>query len=190
MSVNKSLPLTTAEEAAAYRASGIWPDETVYEMFERAALRDPGKLAIVDANRRYTYRELLDAVNALAQGFLDAGIGTGDVVATQLPNGAEQPMTHLALNRIGALAMPVHESWRDAELPHLLSTSRAVAAVVFTDYRGFDFPKLYGSLRDTLPDLKQVFSVGGASAHAKPFEALLAASPDMAALNARRPHPD
>ncbi|MDB5818702.1 MAG: hypothetical protein JWQ11_2342 [Rhizobacter sp.] len=185
-----SLPLTTPEEAAQYRASGIWPDETIYERFERAARLDLGKIAVIDARRSYTYGELLDSVNALAQGFLDAGITKGDVVAAQLPNGCEQPMVHLALNRIGALAMPVHESWRDAELPHLLSMSRAVAAVVFSDYRGFDFPQLYKTLRDGLPHLKQVFAIGGPTPHAQSFDALLATTPDLAALDARRPHPD
>jgi non-ribosomal peptide synthetase component E (peptide arylation enzyme) len=185
-----TMPLTSAEEAANYRRSGIWPDQTVFERFAHAAGRNPGKLAIIDGERRFTFGELLQKTNALAQGFMEAGVQPGDVVAVQLPNSAEQPLLHLALNRIGALAMPVHDSWRDAELPHLLALSGAVAAVFPANYREFDFPALYARLRADLPKLKALYTVGGEAPNTRSLDELLAAVPDAAALAARRPDPD
>lgn len=186
METPSNLPLTSAEEAAGYRASGIWSDRTLFERFEEAAARDPDKTAIADAKRHYSYAEFMDAIVRVSNGLHDAGIGKGDVVAVQLPNWAEQPLVHLALNRIGALAMPIHDSWREAELPHLLRLGRVVAAIVPSSYRGVDYPGLYGDLRAEVPDLKAVYSIGAASADAKPFGDLLAAPSDAGALEVAR----
>ncbi|HVZ46560.1 MAG TPA: AMP-binding protein [Ramlibacter sp.] len=173
MRASRDLPLTTAQEADRYRRSGAWPDETVYERFERIALRYGDKNAVIEADRVLTYSQLLERVRALSRGLLDAGIRQGDVVAVQMPNSAEIPIAHLALNRIGALAMPIHESWLDAELPHLLSLGKAVAAIMPSRLKDVDYPALYATLRPKLPQLQQVWALGEPSPHADSFDALL-----------------
>lgn len=173
MRPSRDLPLTTAEEADRYRRCGAWPDETIYERFEQIALQFGDKTAIIDTGGTLTYTQLLERVRALSRGLLDAGIRNGEVVAVQLPNSADQPIAHLALNRIGALAMPIHESWQEAELPHLLGLSKAVAAIVPSAYRDLDFPALYASLKGGLPDLRQVFAIGSPNAQAQAFDSLL-----------------
>src|SRR5690606_31817154 len=123
--------------------------------------------------------------------FLRLGIGKGEVVALQAPNGVELPLVHLALNRIGALCMPIHDTWRDAEVGHVLQRGRVGAVIVPLEYRGFEYPAMIASLRDTLPDLRHVFSIGGQGAHSSAFEALLdEVAIDTKALDARRPDPD
>jgi acyl-CoA synthetase (AMP-forming)/AMP-acid ligase II len=174
MRASRDLPLTTAEEADRYRLSGAWPDETVYERFERIALQFGDKPATIEANRTMTYNQVLERVRALSRGLLEVGVGKGQVVAVQLPNSADQPIAHLALNRIGALAMPVHESWTEAELPHLLGISQAVAAIVPSTYKDLDYPALYANLKPKLPALRQVFALGAPTPHADAFDALLA----------------
>lgn len=180
MRASKDLPLTTAAEAERYRHSGAWPDETVYERFARYAAQYADKTAIVETHRSLTYRELLEQVQALSRGLLDAGIGPGSVVSLQLPNSAEQPMVHLALNRIGALAVPIHDAWHEAELPHLLKTSRAVAAIVPSSYRDLDYPALYARLRPESPCLKQIFSIGAPNPQADSFESLFSRGSEAA----------
>ena len=190
MRPSKDLPLTTAAEAERYRRSGVWPDETFYERFERFATTFADKTAVIEMRRTLTYRELLDRVKALSRGLLDAGIGPGSVVALQLPNSAEQPMVHLALNRIGALAVPIHDAWHEAELPHLLGLSRAVAAVVPSSYRDLDYPSLYARLREKLPELKQVFAIGDPNPKADAFESLFSRGSEAAVAALGRIDPD
>ena len=180
MRASIDLPLTTAAEAERYRRSGAWPDETIYGRFERFAEQFSDKPAIVEGHRTLSYRELLDQVKALSRGLLDSGIGVGAVVALQLPNSAEQPMVHLALNRIGALAVPIHDAWHEAELPHLLKLSRAVAAIVPSSYRDIDYPAIYAGLRAQLPDLKRVYAIGAPNPHADAFESLLSRGSEAA----------
>ena len=173
MRKSRELPLTTAEEADRYRRSGAWPDETVYERFERIAAEFGDKAATVESGRTLSYAQVLERVRALSRGLLDSGVAKGQVVAVHLPNSAEQVIAHLALNRIGALAMPVHESWIEAELPHLLGLSNAVAAIVRSRFKDVEYPDLYASLRHRLPNLKHVYAIGEPSSHADAFEALL-----------------
>lgn len=180
MRAPRDLPLTTAAEAERYRRSGVWPDETIYQRFERFATQFADKAAVVEMRRTLSYRELLGRVRALSRGLLDAGIGPGSVVALQLPNSAEQPMVHLALNRIGALAIPIHDAWHEAELPHLLGLSRAVAAIVPSTYRDLDYPALYARLRVQLPELKQVFAIGDPNPKADAFESLFSRGSEAA----------
>jgi non-ribosomal peptide synthetase component E (peptide arylation enzyme) len=184
-------PLTSLQEAAHYRACGLWRDRTVFELFRDSAEAHPAKAAIVEARRRHTYGELLSLIDNVAGNLLRRGIVAGDVVAVQVPNSVELPLMHLALNRIGAMAMPIHDSWLQSELVHLLKIGRVRAAIVPRLYRDVDYPALYAGLRSELPDLKTVFSIGGATLHSEAFEPLLDPSGvSDAELAARRPDPD
>jgi non-ribosomal peptide synthetase component E (peptide arylation enzyme) len=185
------LPVTSAEQAARFRALGLWKNHTVYGRFRQAALEVPDKVAIVYGTGSIRYRELLQQIDNLAGNLLNLGIAPGEIVAVQVPNSPEQPLIHLALNRIGALYMPLHESFRETELVHLLRKSDAVAAIVPLHFPGFDYPAVYAELRAQLPALKHVFSVGGASPNSKDFAALLQPSGvTAAALDARLPDGD
>jgi len=185
------LPLTSPERAARYRRLGIWRDDTIWERFRAAAARVPEKTAIVEERQRLTYGELRRRVDDLAGNLLDLGVARGDVVAIQAWNCAELPLLHLALNRIGRLFMPLHDSWRHTELRHLLRKSRARAVVIPGQYRGFDHAAMLAELRDELPDLEHVFVLGGAAPGCRAFEDLLAPTRRSGSdLDAERPDPD
>jgi len=174
MRESRALPLTTEEEARRYRACGAWSDETTFERFQRVALQRLNKVAVIESTRSRTYGDLLAEVKALSRGLKAAGIGQGDVVSVQLPNSATLPIAHLALNRLGALAMPIHDAWHEAELPHLLKMGRAKLAIVPGTYKDVDYVTIYAKLRAELPDLTEVYAIDGARADAKAYADLLA----------------
>jgi len=185
------LSVTSAQDAARYRTLGLWKDQTLYSRFRQAAVKYPEKLAIVCGTRSVRYGELLQRVDTLAGNFLKLGIEAGQIVAAQLPNSPDVPLIHFALNRIGALFMPMHDSFRETELAHLLKKANAVVAIMPLRYRDFDYPAVYAGLRAQLPALKQVYSIGGAGAHSQDFETLLQPSGVAAAeLDARLPTAD
>jgi len=182
---------TTPEEEKRYLACGMWGDLTLVERFRKHAAESPQKLAIIDAKRRYSYGELARLIDNLATNLLGLGIDRSQVVAVQVPNWGELPLIHFALNRIGALCLPIHESWREMEVGHLLQKAGAVVIVVPLKHRGFDYPAMVAGLRSTLPALKTIFSIGGAGPHSAAFEPLLDdVAVDTKALDARRPHPN
>jgi len=182
---------TTPDQERRYLACGMWGDLTLVERFRKHAAESPERLAIIDAKKSYSYGELARLVDNLASNLLGMGIDRGQVVAVQVPNWAELPLIHFALNRIGALCLPIHESWREMEVGHLLKQSGAVAVVAPLKFKDFDYPAMLAGMRSALPALTRIFSIGGAGPHSTAFEPLLDdVAVDTKALDARRPHPN
>lgn len=107
----------------------------VYGHFRQAAERAPDKLALVAGNARYAYRDLLQDVDALANGLSIAGVRAGDHIGVLLPNGAEFVLTLLAGARLGAVIVPqsmglspeaLVSTFKAAEVRHLIAWSGAV----------------------------------------------------------------
>ncbi|MEU4556997.1 (2,3-dihydroxybenzoyl)adenylate synthase [Actinoplanes sp. NPDC023936] len=132
------------EFAARYREKGYWIGQTFDDLLAASAASFPDRLAIVDRDRRITYRELRERAMRLAAGLHRAGIGRGDRVVVQLPNVAEFFDVIFALFRIGAVpvfALPAH---RSAEIGYFRSHTSAAAFITTDVYDGFDHRTLAG----------------------------------------------
>src|SRR2546426_1716945 len=84
-------------------AAGWWKNETLDVYLDRWASERPTKLAIADATGRLTWQDLARAAERVAHGLAAAGIGAGDVVSSQLPDGDGWVGRSLATVRRGAL---------------------------------------------------------------------------------------
>lgn len=94
------------------------------------ALRRPDKVVITDGASTLTNAQLLARVQALAAGLADLGIGEGDVVAILLQNRVEFLETIYAVNRLGAVFLPLNCRLSPAEWEYALDHSRSKAIVV------------------------------------------------------------
>lgn len=103
-----------------YTSKGYWGTINYIDHLRRHVLERPDAEAIVDANRRVTFKEFGKIVNRLAKHFLDLRISKGDVVGIQLQNVAESHFVRYALSAIGAVTMPIGIVYRQAELVHVL----------------------------------------------------------------------
>ncbi|MEU8029619.1 AMP-binding protein [Streptomyces sp. NPDC049099] len=145
-----------------YRARGYWSGHTLGSLLRDRATAAPDAVAVVDGQRRWTYRELDVRADRLATGLHGLGIAPGDRVVVHLPNIAEFLELCFALFRLGAIpvmALPAH---REAEIAHLLALSEAVAYVVPDTHLGFDHRPLARAVREKAPSLRQVLVVGDA----------------------------
>ena len=72
----------------------------------------PNREAFVEfeRNRRFTFSELNERANRVANGLLDSGICPGDRVTTLLKNSIEFVETYFAIAKIGAVMVPIN--WR------------------------------------------------------------------------------
>lgn len=184
-------PLTSAAMAARFRAAGYWKDLTVYERVRAAAQRDPGKLALIDGDRRISYADLLELVDLIAGNLLDLGIPVGGIVAVQSKNAPELPIMHLAAQRIGRLYMPLHDSWRDIEVEHALKTADVTTLIIPGVYRDFDHGAMVAGMLERLPKLRHVFVMDGMPGRFRNFSDLLEShGHGSAQLDAERPDPD
>lgn len=170
------------ELAQAYRAAGYWQGVTLGQMLEERSRQTPQRLALVCAQRRWTYAELNRRADQFKHGLHGLGIGPGDAVVLQLPNVAEFFVACFALFRLGAwpvMALPAH---RRSEMVHLCQLASAKAWILPDLEQGFDYRQLAREVQALAPSLQQVIVLGEALEFT-PFSALyLADAPGGAQL--------
>lgn len=80
-------------------------------------------------DREFSWAECADAVRRSAGALRDAGVGSGDVVALQLPKSPEMWFLHLALLGMGAVTMPLNPDYTAGEVGWMLKDAGAILAI-------------------------------------------------------------
>ena len=126
--MNTVLTLLNPREAARHYASGAWREDTLYSLLQKHEAERPAALALRDARRRVSWKELLAWVDATAETLHRAGLRRGDRVAVWLPSRAESVVALLACSRNGYVCNPsLHQNYTVAEIAGLLERTRARA---------------------------------------------------------------
>jgi acetyl-CoA synthetase len=136
---------------------------------ERAALFVQGASGL----QPVTYGRLRAQSNRLANAFAAQGVARGDRVAIILPQTPETAVTHLAIYKVGAIAVPLAALFGVDALHYRLENS-GVRAVV-TNAAGL--AKL-SEIRERLPEMKVVLSIDGVAEGALSFGDTLARASD------------
>jgi len=105
---------------------------------------------------RYTFRDLKNLSNKLANGLKAFGIGIGDRLGILLPQCPETAISHIAAYKVGAVAIPLFTLFGIDALEYRLSNSEARGIV--TD--AANLPKIM-EIWQNLPHLKTVLVTGG-----------------------------
>lgn len=150
------------EFAANYRAKGYWRDQPLRTVFKGWCDRFAERVALIDATRRVTFRELDERSTNLALNLLDLGIAPADRLVVQMPNVIEFAYLHFALQKIGAmpvLALPPH---RFREISFFVETAEAVATVTPDAHRDFRFTDMVNRIRAISPSLRHGIVLGEA----------------------------
>src|SRR5215472_751351 len=146
---------------------GLWLNRLPIDDLDAAVAKNPGRIAFVGWNSvlreevRLSYAQLAERVDKIAAGLVGLGVGTGDVVAFQLPNWWEFTALFFACSRIGAVANPLMPIFRQRELRFMLGFADAKVAIVPARWPGFDHLAMMREIRGDLPNLHHVFAVGG-----------------------------
>jgi acetyl-CoA synthetase len=106
--------------------------------------------------QKYTFRELKNLSNKLANGLRALGIGIGDRLGILLPQCPETAVSHIAAYKVGAVAIPLFTLFGIDALEYRLSNSKAKGLV--TD--AANLPKIM-DIRQNLPHLKIVLVTSG-----------------------------
>ena len=156
-----------ADHARRMRAGGLWRDTPYDDFLMQALAAWPDKTALVayradrEQPQRFSYRECGDFVARCAAALQALGVGSGDVVAVQLPNWWEFVVVSLAANRIGAVVNPLMPIFREREMGYMLGFGEAKVLVVPKLFRGFDHAAMAHSLKADCPKLQHVIVVDG-----------------------------
>jgi 2,3-dihydroxybenzoate-AMP ligase len=149
-----------ADFAARYRDAGYWRGETFTSMLRERAAAHGDRLAVVDGRRRWTYQDLEQRAERLAEGLRSLGVRREDRVVVQLPNIAEFFEVCFACFRIGAIPVFALPSHRASEITYFCQFADAVAYVIPARHGGFDYRALAATVRSAAPTLRHVIVVG------------------------------
>jgi fatty-acyl-CoA synthase len=121
--------------------------------------------ALVDhaGGRRWTYRELLAEVDAVALGLLDLGVVAGDRVGIWAPNCPEWVFVQYATARIGAILVNVNPAYRTHELSYVVGQSGMRTIVAVPEFKGSSYADMIGAAQAEHPTLRDVVLIGDAS---------------------------
>ncbi|PBB90259.1 AMP-binding protein [Mesorhizobium sp. WSM3864] len=116
-------------------------DKTIPELFSdtvsRYATLDAA--VFVGQDKRFTWSELSDAVDALAAGFLALGLEKGDRVGIWSPNRWEWLVTQFATARIGLILVNINPAYRLSELEYALNKIGCKALVTAVSFKTSDY---------------------------------------------------
>ena len=143
----------------------------LHELVLASCRRNPNKTALVDAssNRRMTYAEYGETVEAIARGLIVAGVKPGDVVAVFLANSWEFCTAFHAAQLAGAIPTLLNPTYREREVRYQLENSGAVLLIT-------DGANIQGINLSGLPNLRRVYTTRQAAAGSEPFSNLLTAA--------------
>jgi acyl-CoA synthetase (AMP-forming)/AMP-acid ligase II len=128
----------------------------VGDSLTRTAARLPGAIAVVDADRWYTYRELNAWVNRVANALDGRGYRRGDSLALASGNSAEFLVTYYACAKLGVVCVPMNLGWKATEITYVLGHSSARGIVVESQLLG----ALSGAIAE-VPTLTEVIVAPG-----------------------------
>src|SRR5499425_1205197 len=171
------------EYGALYR-SFRWQIPAFYnigvDVCDRWARVDPARTAIFNLRadgtvEEVSYGALRDASNRLANALAARGIAKGNRVAILLPQGPAVAVSHVAIYKLGAIALPLAMLFGVEAISYRLKDSGARALIT----NGQGLAKL-GEVRDAVPSIECVLSIDGPAVGAEDFHAELArAAPDF-----------
>ena len=93
------------------------------DFLHRAAYIYPDKTAVVDGERRYSYRQLAERSWRLANALRSAGLAKGDRVATLLFNSPAMLEAHFGVPAAGGILVAVNHRLAGAEIGYILRHS-------------------------------------------------------------------
>lgn len=176
----------TPEMTASFVRDGHWtPDRTVDFWLRNAGLQ-PDALALQDDGESYSWADGVRAIDAIANGLVEAGIPRDGVLLTQGHNSALYVLLRLACEQAGIVLAFLHAGFRRAEIAAVASKVRPVGAVVASNGK----PELLTTYRSLVGELglKHLFTFA-AETDTVPSIAGFAAQPAGSAPASRRIRP-
>jgi len=129
-------------------------------LIAQRAQEHPERVLATTGERTWSYEQVDADASSLAAAFSELGLGAGDRIAVNLPNGVEWIVTTLAAAKLGAVLVPVSPTLGVHDLRYQLRHAEASAVVTIERWNGVDFLQRFEELLRDLPDLQYVITVG------------------------------
>jgi crotonobetaine/carnitine-CoA ligase len=116
---------------SAWTTAGL---TTINALFRKTCGERPGQIFLDFSGETYSYAQTDREIGRLATGLRAIGVERGDRVCSLLDNGADAVFLWFAVNRIGAIYVPINTDYKGEFLRHQLADSGGKIIVVEAEY--------------------------------------------------------
>jgi fatty-acyl-CoA synthase len=141
----------------------------INEFLDLSAMLVPERTAITFEGKRYSYAQLKERVNRLADSLNQLGLKKGERAAIIEVNCNEYVEACFATTKLGGIFVPLNFRIREEELKYLVN--KAEPKVLFIGSRYAD---MVASVRPQLPSVKHFIVIGGKSRGMLSYDELIA----------------
>lgn len=128
----------------------------------------PDRDCIVFEGKRYTFSQINDRSNRLANSLAKLGVKKGDMVAILQVNCNQFLETYYAVAKLGAVLVPLNFRAKEEELTYMLNNCGAVAVFI-----GDRYIKMVDTMRPSLTHMKHYISIDTKAKNMHDYEELL-----------------
>ncbi|HVW42180.1 MAG TPA: AMP-binding protein [Amycolatopsis sp.] len=131
-----------ADKRAQWRAAGIYATESLGQVMDAVAREHAGDVFVFftqDGEHTVTLGEITTAAYQLAGALRRRGVGGGDVVAVQLPDGVECVVAYRAAIALGVTLVPIPAIYGEKEVAFILADSGARCLVTADRWRSSEY---------------------------------------------------
>lgn len=100
----------------------------------RAVKYYPNKVAVIDGEKRFTYREFAERTDLLSKALHQAGIKMGDHVAVMLPNTHYMLECFYGICQLGAVMVPLNYRISPADMEYIINHSDAKLLILDAEF--------------------------------------------------------
>src|SRR4030042_3256130 len=131
------------------------------------------KLAVVDGDKEYSYQELNQRVNRLANALLEMEVVKGEKIAFMGNNSHHFLEFYFSVAKIGSIAVPINARFSGNEVSYVLRNAD-VTLLIYDK----DMEETVQKMRTTIPNVKQYISTGNAMNNVLSYEELVSRASD------------
>lgn len=132
---------------------------TVPKMFAESVRKFPDKILFYFKDEEWTFRQVEDYSNRIANYFSSTGLSKGDSVALFMSNRPEFVCMWLGLSKIGVVPALINTNLRCDPLYHSVSVVKC-KAIIFTSELAQAVETIFGMLMDGGPKFYPCYSLG------------------------------
>ncbi|MBO0873934.1 MAG: AMP-binding protein, partial [Pseudonocardia sp.] len=132
--------------------------DTIGDNLDRTAATFGDRDAMVEVatGRRWSYREFVEQVDALAVGLLDTGLAKGERLGIWAPNRAEWTFVQYATAKIGVILVNINPAYRTHELEYVLNQAGIRTLVAARAFKTSDYAAMIDEVRPRCAALERV----------------------------------
>src|SRR3954452_12539823 len=136
--------------------------DTIGANLDRTAARVGDRESLVEcaSGRRWSYREFVTEVDAVALGLDELGVAKGDRVGIWAPNCAEWAFVQYATAKLGAILVNINPAYRTHELSYVLQQAGISVLVSAPEFKTSDYRAMVAEVRGDCANLRTVVFIG------------------------------